>query len=99
MTRPRTGGGHRVPMVNHHEISRRLRAQPQEWGPVSEYRARYTANSVSRAIVTAGHEARTLPMYKPPGAYETRIEMTEDGWLLEARYVGDVPRETSTEED
>lgn len=90
--KPRTSGrGRKYSTVNHHEISARLKATPNEWGRVGEYAARYVAYSCGRKIDTG---SRDVPMYRPPGSFESRFTMTDDGWLLEARYIDNTSETT-----
>jgi hypothetical protein len=54
------------------------------WLPVSEYRTNSGAMNAARSI----RAANPLRVYRPAGAFETRVEMTEDGTAVLARYVG-----------
>lgn len=76
--------------VDHAEVAAALRNQPGTWLPVGEYRNSTTAHSVSRII--RGGLQHTGAKYQPAGAFETRTRFTDDGTLLEARYVGSLPR-------
>ncbi|WP_460071134.1 hypothetical protein [Streptomyces sp. YKOK-I1] len=76
--------------VDHAETAAALREQPGVWLPVAEYRNSLTANTVDRIIRTAsGGKPHTGRPYEPAGSFETRTQLTDDGTLLEARYVGD----------
>lgn len=81
----------RRPHVNHRRAAAELREQPGTWLPVGEYRNSMTADSAARLIraATGGSAPYTARFYAPAGAFEARTRLTEDGTLVEARYVGD----------
>lgn len=81
--------------VRHAAVAAELRARPGIWAPVAGYPTRSGAD-------TAAHRIRTgyaAPMYQPAGAFEARVELTDLGARLVARYVGDssLQRATSPE--
>ncbi|MET8978506.1 hypothetical protein ABZX85_23100 [Streptomyces sp. NPDC004539] len=78
--------------VDHRSVASRLRAQPGVWLPVGEYRNSISADGVARYIRTAfvNKPGAIGRWYRPAGAYESRTSLTEDGTLVEARYVGPV---------
>lgn len=81
----------RHPRVDHAATAASLREQPGVWLPVGEYRNALTADSTARLIRSAfaGSARYTARFYGPAGSFETRTRLTDDGTLLEARYVGD----------
>lgn len=74
----------RGPRTDHLAIARAMKEQPRVWLPVTEYRSRSGAMHAARSI----RAADPLRAYRPAGSFETRIEMTEDGTVVLARYVG-----------
>ncbi|WP_338683841.1 hypothetical protein QD712_25550 [Streptomyces acidiscabies] len=77
--------------VDHKTVGEALRAQPGTWLTVGEYRNRGSADSVAHWI-RVGRGGGTYQIgrwYQPVGAYETRTTLTDDGTLLEARYLGE----------
>jgi hypothetical protein len=78
--------------VRHAAVAAELRAKPGVWAPVAEYPARTSADGTAHRIRT-GYEA---PMYRPAGAFEARVELTELGARVEARYVGDSSLQRTT---
>ncbi|MFD8806258.1 hypothetical protein [Streptomyces sp. NPDC059597] len=77
------------PQIDHRQVSAALRAQPGHWLPVGEYRSTEGANTTARLIRTAYQNPnRARSSYTPAGAYEARVERTEFGARVEARFVG-----------
>ena len=79
------------PRVDHKTVAEVLRDRPGVWLPVGEYRNRGSADGVARWI-RIGRVCGTCQIgrwYQPVGAYETRTMLTDDGTLLEARYLGE----------
>lgn len=76
-----------IKQVNHREAVARLRARPGEWLPVGEYRSQSSAKVAVKAIHT-GQWPDGNPSAYTPGQYATRIEMTELGHRVFARYIG-----------
>ena len=77
--------------VDHAKVAARLRAHPRMWLPVGEYRSTQSADGMARKIREGqpiGSTADTSH-YQPAGAFEVRIDLTEFGALVVARYVGD----------
>lgn len=76
--------------VNHHETANQLKAQPNTWQPVGEYRTTLSADGICRDIRTGiqRHTRRGPSPYTPGGAFEARTELTEFGVLIYARYIG-----------
>ncbi|WP_435279277.1 hypothetical protein [Streptomyces sp. 1222.5] len=88
------------PRVNHHEVAARLRSHPRMWLPVGEYRSSQTADNMARRIrkgYALGESEYGTP-YEPAGAYEARLELTEDGTRILARYIGTSRPEDSSEQ-
>lgn len=79
------------PRVDHHATATRLRAQPGVWLPVGEYRSSSSADSTFRYIRAAfQHSAHRRPSpYAPAGSFEARMNLTQDGVQVTARYIGD----------
>lgn len=77
------------PRVDHAATAAALRAQPGVWQVVGEYRNVFTAEGMERMIRTGYSDGGRLPgrHYQPAGQYETRATLTDDGTLLEARYL------------
>lgn len=79
------------PHVDHAATAARLRAQPGVWLPVGEYGSSASADSIARAI-RSGYErrpGRADSPYAPCGTFEARLELTEFGARITARYVGE----------
>lgn len=74
----------RGPRADHLAIARALKERPGVWLPVTEYPSRSGALNAALSI----RKADPLRVYRPAGAFEARIEMTEDGTAVLARYVG-----------
>jgi hypothetical protein len=79
--------------VDHAKVSAALREQPGQWLPVGEYRNPQTSDRTACMIRTGYHAMARW--YGPAGAFETRTRLTEDGTLLEARFVGVRPTRPS----
>lgn len=79
------------PRVNHVATAARLRANPGVWLPVGEYRSAVSADSTARQIRNGydHHPGRPPSPYVPSGAFESRMEQTEFGVQITARYVGE----------
>lgn len=76
--------------VDHTKAAARLRAHPRMWLPVGEYRARTTADGIARAIrngVPLSRTAGSSP-YAPAGSFDARMDLTEFGVQVIARYIG-----------
>jgi hypothetical protein len=73
------------PQVDHQQAAAALRARPGVWLTVAEYRNADTVRSIRDRIRTGQHDVGRW--YQPAGAYETRTALTDDGTLLEARYL------------
>lgn len=84
--------------VNHRETASQLRAQPNTWLPVGEYRTTNSAAGICRDIRTGiqRHIERGPSPYSPGGAFEARTELTEFGVRIYARYVGTTRKDGST---
>ncbi|MEX3101192.1 MULTISPECIES: hypothetical protein [unclassified Streptomyces] len=79
------------PIIDHKAVGEKLRARPGEWLTVGEYLNRMSADSVAQWI-RAGRGVgvyQIVRWYQPVGAYETRTAPTDNGTLLEARYLGE----------
>lgn len=87
----------RRPYVDHAATAAALRAQPRVWLVVGEYRNSITAKGVARMIRTGRSDGvrKIGRHYQPAGQYETRTTLTDDGTLLEARYLPDRQRASS----
>lgn len=96
MTRPT-----KRPRVNHQETADRLKANPHTWLIVGEYRSTISADGICRYIRTGAqrHSHRTPSPYQPAGAYEARMELTEFGVRVDARYVGTPRKDTPVMND
>lgn len=70
--------------VRHPRIAERCREAPGEWITVGEYANDQSAYGIAHSIKTG----MRIPAYQPAGAYEARIEQTENGARVSARYVG-----------
>jgi hypothetical protein len=73
-------------LIRHQPIADRLRAHPNQWGQVSEYRALYVAQSVAAAIRTG-----SLPAYQPAGSFEADVfanRASGGNPIVRARYIG-----------
>lgn len=78
------------PRADHQHSAQALRQQPGVWQAVGEYRSRQSATDVAHKIRTGypiGASTAGTP-YQPAGAYETRLELIEDGTRVHARYTG-----------
>lgn len=78
----------RRPHVNHVQAAEALRAEPNTWLTVGEYRNRGSAEDVARRIRTGtplGNQRYGTP-YTPTGQFDARTRLTDDGTLIEARY-------------
>jgi len=73
--------------VNHTDVAATLRANPQKWHEIGEYRATTSADDTARRI----RLAERAPMYEPAGSFEARVALTEFGAIVAARYVGPQP--------
>ncbi|MZE53779.1 hypothetical protein GTY86_35760 [Streptomyces sp. SID5770] len=76
--------GTRRPAAQHTLRADDCRRHPGTWIEISVYVSSQSAKTVGRHIV----RANPLPQYGPPGAFETRTRLVDDGALLEARYLG-----------
>ncbi|MDL5205075.1 hypothetical protein [Streptomyces sp. ALI-76-A] len=78
------------PRVDHVATAARLRAHPHMWLIVGEYRSTVSAEGIARDIRSAfqRHVGRGRSPYRPAGAFESRMELTEYGVQVTARYVG-----------
>lgn len=77
--------------IDHQAAATALRDQPGTWQVVGDYRNRISADGLVAAIRfgrTLGSGRGHAP-YAPAGAFETRIELVEDGTRIHARYVGE----------
>lgn len=70
--------------VRHHRIAERCRKQPGKWLTVGDYANDQSAYGIAHSIKTG----MRIPAYMPAGAYEARIEQTDTGARVHARYVG-----------
>lgn len=89
--RRQAGARSKRPRVDHVAMAARLRANPGVWLPVGEYRSVVSADSTAREIRN-GYErrpGRPPSPYAPRGAFECRMDKTEFGVQLTARYVGE----------
>lgn|GEM_PF-3457345 len=79
------------PRVDHVATAAHLRAHPGEWLPVGEYRSAISADSTAREIRTGFERRPGRPPspYLPRGAFEARMDKTEFGVQITARYVGE----------
>lgn len=80
MTRPA-----RRPRVSHREVVTEAQSRPGEWVLVGPYTSGYSVRGVASAIRNG---RRDMTIYKPIGAYETRIEPGEFDTELYVRYLG-----------
>ncbi|PWG13943.1 hypothetical protein DF268_08750 [Streptomyces sp. V2] len=79
--------------VDHAAVAAALRAQPGVWLTVGEYRNADTARTIRRRIEEGQRDVGRN--YQPAGRYETRATLTDDGTLIEARYLPHLlPRRT-----
>jgi hypothetical protein len=76
--------------VDHAQVAATLREQPGKWLTVGEYRNTSSVDTVAHLIRTGRQYTGTR--YQPAGAFEARTQLTDDGTLLEARYVGAQPK-------
>ena len=72
------------PIADHALRADDCRRHPGMWIEVGIYNSRQSAESTARHIRTA----ERLRHYQPPGAYETRTALVDDGTALYARYTG-----------
>ena len=78
MTRPA-----RRPRVSHRKVVAEAKAHPDEWVLVGPYTSGYSAWGVASAIRNG---RRDMTVYRPVGAYETRIELGEFDTELYVRF-------------
>jgi hypothetical protein len=78
--------------VRHAAVAAELRARPGVWAPVGQYPNRMTADRTAHRI-RSGYEAE---MYQPAGAFQARVELTDLGARVVARYVGDSSLQRAT---
>jgi hypothetical protein len=69
--------------ILHAIVARDLRQQPGVWMPVGTWPTRGGAAATDRRI-RCGYQ-----VYRPAGSFEARIAVSEDGFRVDARYVGD----------
>lgn len=72
-------------VANHMERAAECRRHPSVWVEIGSYNCSQSAKSTARFIRTA--DERT-PQYRPAGAYQTRVRLTDDGAVVFARYTG-----------
>jgi hypothetical protein len=70
--------------VKHPRIAERCREQAGEWLKVGDYASDQSAYGIAHSVKTGTR----IPAYAPAGAFEARIEPTETGARVYARYVG-----------
>lgn len=82
----RDGGSPEQPRrnVKHPRIAERCREQAGEWLKVGDYASDQSAYGIAHSVKTGTR----IPAYAPAGAFEARIEPTENGARVYARYVG-----------
>ncbi|HVK34056.1 MAG TPA: hypothetical protein VM428_00205 [Microlunatus sp.] len=73
------------PHANHELRADDCRRHPGVWIEIGPYSSGYSAKSTARHINhgTLSHH------YAPAGAFETRVDLTDTGATLYARYIGD----------
>jgi hypothetical protein len=78
------------PKVDHATVAAALRANPGQWLPVGDYRSTTSGDGVIRDIRSAyaRHARPGRHPYSPAGSFEARMERTEDGVRVHARYIG-----------
>jgi hypothetical protein len=76
--------------VDHQATADRLRAHPRTWMEVGEYQSTISGDGIVRGIRTGvqRHIGRAPSPYAPAGSFEARMELTEFGVRVFARYVG-----------
>ncbi|MDT0387874.1 hypothetical protein [Streptomyces dubilierae] len=80
----------RRPRADHQHTAAEARRRPGTWLTVGDYRNPATVEAMALRIRTGyplGTAAYGTP-YLPAGAFETRTSLTEEGTLLETRFVG-----------
>jgi len=78
----------RRPRADHAKSAWAARTEPGTWVTVNDYRSSLTARDVARRIRTGypiGDATYGSP-YQPAGAFETRLEMTDEGLRLQVRF-------------
>lgn len=87
----RDGGIPELPRrnVKHPRIAERCRERPGEWLKVGDYASDQSAYGIAHSIKTGTR----IAAYQPAGAFEARVELTENGARVDARYVGHAPEE------
>lgn len=73
----------RQPFADHAARAAEMRQAPGTWVEVGTYNSRQSALAIRRGIQCAG-----IPSYSPAGAFEGGVRMVEDGYAVDARYVG-----------
>lgn len=73
------------PLASHRDVVAEAKSRPGEWVLVGSYRSDYTAKTTANAI-RGGR--RDMTVYRPIGAYETRIVPREFDTELHVRFIG-----------
>ncbi|MFF8656764.1 hypothetical protein [Streptomyces huasconensis] len=73
--------------ISHARVAACLRQKPGVWQFVGEYRNASSAARTASLIRTASQA--TGSNYAPAGAFESRTRLTDDGTVIDARYVGE----------
>lgn len=73
----------RNPYANHAARAEEMRRAPGTWVETGTYNSRQSAAAVVRGIQSA-----TIRAYCPAGSFEGATRMVEDGYAVDARYVG-----------
>lgn len=71
------------PLADHAACAAVMREHPGEWSQVGVYNSQQSARGMARMIRTGEGKA-----YRPAGSFESSIRMVEDGYAVDARYVG-----------
>jgi hypothetical protein len=75
--------------VDHTATADRLKAHPGMWMPVGTYPSSHSADGTINNIATGSLRGGRGPSkYQPAGAFEARVELTENGFRVVARYTG-----------
>lgn len=74
--------------VDHAKTAANLRAKPGHWLPIGEYRSTSSATGIALMIRTAPDTCNSSVFYAPAGAFEARMELTDTGTQVLARYIG-----------
>lgn len=77
------------PRVDHQHVADQARQMPEQWVFASTYNSSSSAGHAAARVRNPSDAS--MRHYHPPGAFEARTELTDDGADLYVRYVAEAP--------